>query len=150
MFMGTSTGMVRATMRPPAAAAFEPASSWWATWSGRLESTVSTFQLMGRLAAALMAVSSSTSSSLKYSRQPSTMPSRVVPSCSPTAAHSAMSSSFVAQRDATGWPSPSEWVLESVVENPSPPASMAPCSTWTMASICSGVASLPMASVPMT
>jgi hypothetical protein len=28
MFMGTSTGMVSATMRAPAAAARDPASSW--------------------------------------------------------------------------------------------------------------------------
>ena len=55
--------------------------------------------------------------------------SSVVPSCSLTARHSASTSSFDAQRDATGWPSPSECVNESVVEKPSPPASSDSCSS---------------------
>ena len=48
MFMGTSTGMVSATMRPPASRRGVDASSWRGTRSGRGESTVSTFQLIGR------------------------------------------------------------------------------------------------------
>jgi hypothetical protein len=90
------------------------------------------------------------SSSLNWSRQPSTTPSRVVPSWRPTSAHSVSSSSRDAQREATGCPSPSEWVRDSVVDNPSPPASIDVRSRATMASTCSGVASLPTASGPIT
>ena len=93
MFMGTSTGMVSATTRPPSSAARSAAASWRGTRSGTVESTVSTFQLIGRPAAADMAATSSISSSLNWSRPPSKAPSRIVPSCSPTAAHRARSSS---------------------------------------------------------
>ncbi len=48
MFMGTRTGMVRATTRPPTAAARSPAESCRGTRSGTRESTVNTFQLIGR------------------------------------------------------------------------------------------------------
>ena len=78
------------------------------------------------------------------------MPSRVVPSCRSTAAHSASTSASLAQRDATGWPSPSEWVFESVVENPSPPAVIAVSSSATMAATSASVASRPTASAPIT
>ena len=53
MFIGTCTGMVSATSRPPSSAARSPADSWRGTRSGSRESTVSTFQFNGRLAAAL-------------------------------------------------------------------------------------------------
>ena len=53
MFIGTCTGMVSATSRPPSSAARSPAESWRGTRSGSRASTVSTFQLSGRLAAAL-------------------------------------------------------------------------------------------------
>src|SRR5918994_1771993 len=53
MFMGTSTGMVSATTRPPWAAAASAASSWRGTRSGAAESTVRTFQLIDRPAAAV-------------------------------------------------------------------------------------------------
>ena len=82
--------------------------------------------------------------------QPSVTYSSVVPSCSRTAPHSASTSSFDAHRDATGWPSPSEWVNASVVEKPMPPASIDSCSSRTIWSTCSGVASLPTASGPIT
>lgn len=150
MFMGTCTGMVRATTLPPPASARLPASSWCQGWSGRLESTVSTFQLIGRRAAADMATSRSISSSENSSRQPSTMPSSVVPSWRPTSVHRAMSSSLLAHRDATGLPSPSLWVRESVVEKPRPPASIDWRSSSTMAAISSAVASRPTDSAPMT
>ncbi len=150
MFMGTRTGMVSATTRPPTAVARSAAVSCRGTRSGTAESTVSTFQLIDRPAAADMAATSSISSSLNLSRPPSNAPSRNVPSCSPTAAHRARTSSREAWRDATGWPSPSLWVDDSVVEKPRPPASIASCSRPTIAATWSGVASLPMASAPIT
>ena len=100
------------------------ASSWRVTRSGTRESTVSTFQLSGRCPATDISVNRSISSSLNWSRQPSTIASSVVPSCSLTAPQSASTSSWLAHRDATGFPSPSECVYESVVEKPSPPASI--------------------------
>ena len=81
MFIGTSTGMVRATTFPPSAAARSPAVSWRGTRSGTAESTVSTFQLIDRPAAADIAATSSISSSLNRSSPPSNAPSRNVPSC---------------------------------------------------------------------
>ena len=83
MFIGTCTGMVSATSCPPSSAARSPADSWRGTRSGSRESTVSTFQFSGRLAAALTEPSSSISSSENWSRQPCTMPSSVVPGCAP-------------------------------------------------------------------
>ena len=133
MFIGTSTGIVSATTRPPSAAARSAADSWRGTRSGTRESTVSTFQLSGRAAAADMRANRSISASENWSRQPSMMPSSVVPSWRSTAAHSASTSASLAHRDATGWPSPSEWVLDSVVEKPSPPASIAVSSSRTIA-----------------
>ena len=56
----------------------------------------------------------------------------------------------MAQRVATGLPSPSECVDESVVEKPSPPASSALAELGAISAICSGVASLPIASSPIT
>jgi hypothetical protein len=61
-----------------------------------------------------------------------------------------MTSSWLAQRDATGLPSPSECVCERVVENPSPPASIAVWSSATIFATSSSVASRSTASVPMT
>ena len=57
---------------------------------------------------------------------------------------------MLAQRDATGFPSPSECVYESVVENPSPPASIALCSSATISAISASVASRSTASLPIT
>jgi hypothetical protein len=150
MFIGTSTGMVSATTRPPTSAARSAAVSWRGTRAGTDESTVSTFQLIDRPAAADMAATSSISSSANWSRPPSNAPSRNVPSCSPTAAHRASSSSREAWREATGRPSPSLWVDDSVVERPSPPASIDRWSRATMAASCSLVASWPTASAPIT
>ena len=112
MFIGTRTGIVSATHPAAALAARSPTPTAGAAPArARAASTVSTFQLSGRLARRpTCATSSSISSSVNRSRQPSMMPSSVVPSCSPTASHSASSSSRSAQREATGWPSPSEWV----------------------------------------
>ncbi len=125
--------MVRATTRPPVSAARSAAASWRGTRSGSRRVDGEHVPVdRRRPAAADIAASSSISSSLKRSRQPSTMPSRVVPSCSPTASHRASSSSRPAQRDATGWPSPSLWVELRVVEKPRPPASI---EAWSRATI---------------
>ena len=78
------------------------------------------------------------------------MPSSVVPSCAPVSSLSARSSSGVAQRLATGWPSPSLCDVDCVNEKPSAPASSARPSSARIAAICSGVASLPTASAPIT
>ena len=150
MFIGTSVGMVSATTRPPSSRARVDACICRGIRSGTVASMVRTFQLIGRPATALICASSSISSSSNLSRQPDTMPSRNVPSCSPTALHSASSSSLLAQREATGLPSPSECVCDSVVEKPSAPASSDSCRTRTISAICSALASLPIASAPMT
>ena len=150
MFIGTCTGMVSATSRPPSSCARSPAESWRGTRSGSRASTVSTFQLSGRLAAALTDPSSSISSSENWSRQPCTMPSSVVPAWAPVSALMAMSSSGVAHRLATGWPSPSLCDDDCVNEKPSAPASSDRPSSARISAICSGVASLPIASVPIT
>ena len=89
MFIGTSVGMVSATMRPPASAARAEASSWRAVLSGVRESTVSRFQLRGRRAVVVMATIRSISSSVKVSRQPLVMYSRVVPGWSRTTSQKA-------------------------------------------------------------
>ena len=89
MFIGTSVGMVRATILPPAAAAATEASSWRAVFSGVRESTVSRFQLSGRRAVVVMATIRSISSSLKESRQPLVMYSSVVPGWSRTTSQKA-------------------------------------------------------------
>ena len=150
MFIGTRAGMVSATMRPPRSCAAVDAESCLVTFSGDRASTVSTFQLSGRRAAMDMSLRRVTSSSLKPSRHPETIASSVVPACCPVAVHSAISSSRVAHRDATGRPSPSECVVDWLVEKPSPPAARLSWSTRTMASTCAGVASLPTASAPIT
>ena len=111
---------------------------------------VSTFQFMTRLAAALSVANSSISSSANRSRQPGTMPSSVVPSWRPTSVAMASISSREAQRLGTGWPSPSLWLPDVVNDQPSAPASMALRSSAVMASICSGVASPPTDSGPIT
>ncbi len=89
MFIGTSVGMVRATMRPPASAAADEAESWCSIRWAERASTVSTFQLRGRWAVTLMAVMRSISSGLNESRQPLVMYSRVVPSWAPTSSQKA-------------------------------------------------------------
>jgi hypothetical protein len=150
MFISTRIGIVRAMALPPRRAAFSHAASCDRYRSGSLASTVSTFQLRGRRAASVMSAMSSTSSSRKPRMHPSVTYSSVVPSWSRTAPQSATTSSFDAQRDATGLPSPSEWVNASVVEKPVPPASIDSCSSRTIASTCPGVASLPTASGPIT
>ena len=110
--------MVSAMIRPPSSRARADASSWRGMRSGSRASMVSRFQLIDRFAAAVIWASSSISSSVNLSRQPGTMPSMKVPSCCPTAVHSAISSSLPALRDATGLPSPSEWVFDRVVDKP--------------------------------
>ena len=125
MFIGTITGIVSATSRPPASAAMvdglelprDPLRVPASRRSARSSSA-------GAGRPTDIWVKSSISSSLNLSRQPSTIASSVVPSWSRTAPHSASTSSWLAHRDATGFPSPSEWVYESVVEKPSPPASI--------------------------
>lgn len=112
MFMGVRIGMVRATIRPPARRASSLGTSWRGTRSGTAASTVRTFQLRGRPAAAVMSTRRSISSSENWSRQPATIASSWVPSCSPTARERARSSSGSACREATGLPSPSECVAD--------------------------------------
>ena len=150
MFISTRIGIVSAIAFPPRAAAFSHAASCARYRSGSLASTVSTFQLRGRRAASVISAICSTSSSRKPRMQPSVTYSSVVPSCSRIAPHSARTSSFDAHRDATGCPSPSECVNASVVEKPIPPASTDSCSSRTIWSIWSSVASLPTASGPIT
>ena len=150
MFISTSTGMVSATERPPAAAACSLAASWVRYRSGSAASTVRTFQFSGRRAASVMSAMSSTSSGRKPRRQPSVTYSRVVPSWPRTAPQRASTSSRLAHRDATGSPSPSEWVNDKVVENPSPPASSASWSSGTIAATWASSASWPTASAPIT
>ena len=81
MFIGTSTGMVSATTRPPICGRGRRPRGGGRCGRAR-RSTVSTFQLSGRLAAARHRGDSSISSSPNRSRQPSKMPSSVVPACS--------------------------------------------------------------------
>ena len=150
MFMGTSVGMVRATIRPPAASAAVDASSWRAIFSGARESTVSRFQLSGRWAVAVMATIRSISSSLNMSRQPLVMYSRVVPSWAATSSQKASISRRSALRELMGLPSPSEWVRDWEEEKPSPPASMDSASSRRMAAISSSVATSPPRVAPMT
>ncbi len=142
--------MVSATIRPPAARARADADSWRGTRSGTEASMVSTFQLTARPAAADMSTSRSISSSANLSRQPATIASICVPGCSPTARQSATSSFRSAWREATGRPSPSEWVEDWVVESPHAPSAIDCLSSATIAANCSGVARPPMASGPMT
>ena len=55
------------------------------------------------------------------------------------------------QRDATGWPSPSEWVFDERGREAEPAGLDATrASTCAIAASCSGVASLPTASAPIT
>ena len=129
MFIGTCTGMVSGTTNPPSSTARSLARICRGTRSGTRESTVSTFQFIGRFAAALIRPKSSISSSANMSRHPGTIPSSVVPSWRPVSSHSAISSSGVAQRLATGSPSPSLWEVLFVNENPIAPASMAAASS---------------------
>ena len=138
-----------ATTRPPSSLARAAACNWRGTRSGSRESTVSTFQFIGLFAAALILASRSISSSENVSRQPGTIPSRVVPGYFPVSSQSAMSSSCVAQRLATGSPSPSECDVELVKENPSAPASIAFANSARMPTICSASAGFPTASSPI-
>ena len=89
MFMGTSVGMVRATICPPAAAAVDEADSWCSMRSAERASTVRTFQLRGRWAVTLMVVMRSISSGVKESRHPLVMYSSVVPSWAATSSQKA-------------------------------------------------------------
>ena len=111
---------------------------------------MSTFQFNGRLPTVENLIMKSTSESSKPSRQPSDANSSVVPGCSETTAASWSSSSSLAQRDATGLPSPSEWVRARVVENPSPPDRMPSARSWHISSISSWVASRSTAAEPIT
>ena len=124
MFIGTSVGMVSATIRPPAAAAAEEADSWCSMRSAARASTVRTFQLSGRCAVTLMAVMRSISSSLKESRHPLVMYSSVVPSCAATSSQKASISRRSAWKELTSRPSPSLCVRDCDEENPRPPAAM--------------------------
>ncbi len=150
MFIGVRIGMVSATIRPPAVRARSLGTSWRGTRPGTAASMVSTFQLSGRPAAALMSTKRSISSSENWSRHPATIASSWVPSCSPTARERASSSSGRACREATGSPSPSECVDDWVVESPQAPASMASWKRASMASSWAGVGCPPTASAPMT
>ena len=150
MFISTSTGIVSAIAVPPRSRACSHAAIWSWYRCGSRESIVSTFQLRARRPASVISAISSTSASVKPRRQPSVTYSSVVPSCAETALQSASTSSFDAQREATGWPSPSECVNDSVVEKPIPPCAIESCSSPTMVSSCSRVASLPMLSAPIT
>ena len=150
MFIPTRMGIVRATSLPPASATLAEASTWDSTRSRCAESTVSTFQLMGRFASDDISESSDNSLSLKRSMQPSTIISKVVPSCAPAVRESATTSLLAANLLGTGWPSPSSWVYASEVENPMPPASMLSSSSLHISSTCSCVASLPTESSPIT
>ena len=109
-----------------------------------------TFQLMGRCARRLIWIMRSISSSVNPLRQPSVTHSSVVPSCPLTTSASSSTSSRDAHREGTGSPSPSEWVKLCVVENPNPPASIAALSSRFICPSCSGVASLPTESAPIT
>ena len=135
MFIGTSVGMVKATMRPPALAAADEAESWCSMRSAERASTVSTFQLRGRRAVTLMVVMRSTSSGLKESRHPLVMYSSVVPSCAATSSQKASISRRSAWRELIGRPSPSEWVRDCEDEKPRPPASSDSARRVRMASI---------------
>ncbi|CAM5263276.1 hypothetical protein STANM309S_06326 [Streptomyces tanashiensis] len=150
MFMGVRIGIVRATIRPPDLRARSEAVSWRGTRSGTAASMVRTFQLRGRPAAAVISTNSSISSSENWSRHPARMASICVPSCSPTAFDRAISSAGRACREATGAPSPSEWVEDWVVESPQAPASMASFSRATICASCSDVGCPPTASAPIT
>ena len=150
MFMGTRVGMVSATMRPPASAALDDASSWRAVLSGVRESMVSRFQLSGRRAVVVMSTIRSISVSVKVSRQPLVMYSSVVPGWSRTTSQKASISRRSALRDEMGLPSPSEWVRDWEDEKPSPPASMDSASRRDISAISSSVATSPPRSAPMT
>ena len=82
--------------------------------------------------------------------QPSATHSRVVPSWAAVWRHSSSTSSSVAQRLGTGWPSQSLWVKLRPVESPSPPAASDSSKRARMAAISSGPASWPTARSPMT
>ena len=82
--------------------------------------------------------------------QPSATHSRVVPSCAAVSRHSSSTSSGLAQRLGTGWPSQSLWVKLRPVESPRPPAASDSPSRARMAAVSSGSASLPTARSPMT
>lgn len=111
---------------------------------------VRTFQLRGRLTTALISTKRSISSSLNWSRHPATIASICVPSCSPTARDSAISSAGFACRDATGCPSPSLCVEDCVVDSPHAPASIASWNSRSIASSCSSLGCPPIASGPIT
>jgi hypothetical protein len=97
-----------------------------------------------------MRVMSATSSSLNPLRHPGRIISTVVPGWSATTAASRSSSPTAAEREGTGWPSPSLWVGAREVENPRAPSAKARCSSASSPTSCSSVASEPTASSPMT
>ena len=150
MFMGTSVGMVRATICPPASEALVPAVSWCSIWAAWRESTVRTFQLRGRRAVDVMATIRSISSSENESRQPLVMYSRVVPGWSRTTSQKASISRRSAEREVMGRPSPSECVRDWEDEKPSPPASRDSASRRDISAISSSVATSSARSAPMT
>ena len=135
--------MVSATTRPPSSRARVDAFSWWAAFSGVRPSMVSTFQLSGRPAAAVISPSSSISSSVNcveaavddaLERRALVLAGRLAEReqlvlALPSARRRAC------RRRRSGW-------TDRVVENPRAPASIDSCSTRTISSICSGVASL--------
>ena len=126
MFMGTSTGMVSATMRPPASAARLEADSWRGTRSGTRASTVSTFQLSGRWAAMdmsdqqvdlLVAERVETALHDGFERRPLVAAHRRgTERAAPRSKHDVTPRAGRRRRSGLD---------ERVVENPSPPASMA-------------------------
>ena len=81
MFIGTNTGIVSATTRPPSSCARVDARSWRSTLLGtRRRSTVSTFQLSGRRAGAAHPGEQLDLVVAEPARQPSTMASSACPS----------------------------------------------------------------------
>lgn len=150
MFISTCTGIVSATTRPPTSRAHREGPSWRSIRRGWPAAMLSTFQLSGRFAIALIWARRSFSASVKPFRQPSTIASSVVPSCSPTTAQSSSSSWTEANRLATGLPSPSECVEDRVVESPRPPELSDSCKSAAMACSSRSLASRSVAAPPIT
>ena len=124
MFMGTSMGMVRATMRPPGLGRPRDASSWRAVLSGVRESMVSTFQLRGRRAVVVMSTIRSISVVGEGVQAAVGDVLEGGAGVARTTSQKASISRRSAFRDEMGLPSPSEWVRDWEDEKPSPPASM--------------------------
>ena len=122
MFIGTCTGMVSATRRPPSSAARSPADELarHALGLARVDGEhVPVERAVGRRAHLRRAARSRRRRTRRGS--PARCPRAWCPACSPVSSLMAMSSSGVAQRLATGWPSPSLCDDDWVNEKPSAP-----------------------------